>query len=268
MGIPIVRGRAFTDDDMHQTSETRRIVIVNETMAEQFWPGEDPIGKRLRLYEPESPPLEIVGVARNSKYVLIFEPPRPFLYVPLVRESSLRTLHLRAEGDPALLATRIEREVASLAPDMPLADLRTIRQSMAGLFGYLIFRLGAAQAGGMGLVGLALAIIGVYGVISFGASLRTREIGIRLALGAQRRDVLELILGQGLILVGVGLLIGLVAAAGLSRVLAAFLPLVDAADWPTYGLVALALGVLAVWACYLPARRATRISAMAALRHE
>ncbi|MEZ5319224.1 MAG: ABC transporter permease [Vicinamibacterales bacterium] len=268
MGIPIVRGRAFVDDDEQQTSTTRRIAIVNETMAAEFWPGQDPIGKRLRVYDPDSPLLEVVGVARDSKYVLIFEAPRPFLYLPMERDTSLRTLHVRAKGDPALLATRLEREVADLAPDLPTADLRTLRQSMAGLFGYLIFRLGATQAGGMGLVGLALAIIGVYGVVSFGASLRTREIGIRMALGAQPRDVLDLILGQGARLVAIGIAVGLAAAVALSRVLAGFLPLVDASDWWTYALIAAALGAMALWACYLPARRATRITAMTALRHE
>ena len=107
----------------------------------------------------------------------------------------LRTLHVRAKGDAALLAPRLEREIAAMAPDLPIADLRTMRQSLSGIFGYFIFELGAVQAAGMGLLGLALALIGVYGVVSFGASLRTREVGIRMALGAQPGDVLRLILG-------------------------------------------------------------------------
>ena len=119
----------------------------------------------------------------------------------------LRTLHVRAKGDPALLAPRLEREIAAMAPDLPIADLRTMRQSLAGIFGYLIFELGAVQAGGMGLLGLALALIGVYGVVSFGASLRTREVGIRMALGAQPGDVLRLILVQGVRVVAIGLVV-------------------------------------------------------------
>jgi ABC-type antimicrobial peptide transport system permease subunit len=143
-----------------------------------------------------------------------------------------------------------------------------MRQSLNGVFGYLIFRLGAIQAGGMGLIGLILAMVGVYGVVSFGASLRTREIGIRMALGAEPRDVLRLILGQGVQLVFVGLAIGLAAAVAMSRVLTRFLPLVDATDWATFTAISGGLGALAIWACYLPARRATKVPAATALRHE
>ena len=268
MGIAIVRGRAFTEDDERDTALTRKVAIVNETMAAKYWPGEDPIGKRFRVYSPSDPMVEVVGVARDSKYVLVFEGPRPYLYLPLEREESLRTLHVRTHGDPAALAPRLEREIKAMAPDMPIADLRTIDQSLGGIFGYLIFRLGAIQASGMGLIGLLLAIVGVYGVVSFGASLRTREIGIRVALGAQPRDVLRLILGQGLQLVTVGLLVGLAAAAAMGRVVSRFLPLVNATDWTTFAGVAAGLAALAIWACYVPARRATRLPVMTALRHE
>jgi len=244
------------------------MAIVNEEFAAKFWPNQDPIGKRFQLFNQTDPMLEVVGVARNSKYVLVFEAPRPYIYLPVERDQSLRTLHVRAAGDPATLLPRLEREVRALAPDMPMADLRTMRQSLQGLFGYLIFRVGAIQAGGMGVLGLILAIIGVYGVVSFGASLRTREIGIRVALGAQPRDVLRLILGQGLQLVIVGIVVGLVVSAGMGRVLSKFLPLVNATDWSTFGGVAAGLATLAIWACYLPARRATRVPVMSALRHE
>jgi ABC-type antimicrobial peptide transport system permease subunit len=212
--------------------------------------------------------IEVVGVARDSKYVLVFEAPRPYLYLPLVRDESLRTLHVRASGDPAVLAPRLEREIKALAPDLPIADLRTMSQSLAGIFGFLIFRVGAIQAGGMGVLGLVLAILGVYGVVSFGASLRTREIGIRVALGARPNDVLRLIVGQGVRLVVIGILVGLALSAGMSRVLSQFLPLVDAGDWITFGGVAVGLAALALLACYVPARRATRVPVMTALRYE
>jgi predicted permease len=268
MGIPIVRGRAFVEDDEREHSLTRKFAIINEAMAARYWPGQDPIGRRFRAYNATDPLLEVVGVARNSKYVLVFEAPRPYIYLPLVRDISLRTLHVRAVGDPAGVASRLEREIKDLAPDLPIADLRTMDQSLTGIFGYLIFRVGALQATGMGLLGLMLALVGVYGVVSFGASLRTREIGIRVALGAQPRDVLQLILGQGLQLVLMGLAIGLAAAIAMARVLSRFMPLVDSADWVLFTSVAAELAVLALAACYLPARRATRVPVMAALRHE
>jgi predicted permease len=268
MGIPIVRGRAFVEDDERDHSTTRKVAIINEAMAARYWPGQDPIGKRFRAYNLTDPLLEIVGVARDSKYVLVFEAPRPYIYLPLVREQSLRTLHVRAAGQPGALAPRLEREIKDLAPDLPIADLRTMHQSLAGIFGYLIFRVGAIQATGMGVLGLTLALIGVYGVVSFGASLRTREIGIRVALGAQPRDILRLMLGQGLQLVTVGILVGLAASVAMARVLSRFLPLVDATDWITFGGVAAGLAALSLWACYLPARRATRVPVMTALRHE
>ena len=267
MQIPIVRGRGFRREDEGETALTRRLAIVNEAMAQLYWPGQDPIGKRLRVYGPTEPLLEVVGVARNSKYVLVFEKTRPFLYLPLERTSKLRTLHVRVKGDPALLAPRLEREIADIAPDLPIADLRTMRSSLTGIFGYFLFELGAVQAAGMGFLGLALALVGVYGVVSFGASLRTREVGIRMALGAQPADVLRLILGQGIRVVAVGLIVGLATAWALGRALTTFVPLARA-DWMVYVAVALALGILAAWACYLPARRATRVPAMTALRHE
>ena len=268
MGIPIVRGRAFVEDDEREHSLTRRFAIVNEAMAARYWPGQDPIGRRFRAFNPTDPLLEIVGVARNSKYVLVFEAPRPYIYLPLVRDISLRTLHVRAVGDPAALAPRLEREIKDLAPELPIADLRTMDQSLTGIFGYLIFRIGALQATGMGVLGLLLALVGVYGVVAFGASLRTREIGIRVALGAQPHDVRRLILGQGLQLVLLGLVIGLGAALAMARVLSRFLPLVDSADWVLFASVSAELGALALIACYLPARRATQVPVMSALRHE
>ena len=268
MGIPIVRGRAFTEDDEQERSTTRKHAIVNESFAETHWPGEDPIGKRFRAYNRTDPVLEVVGVARDSQYVVVFESARPYVYLPVVRDQSLRTLIVRASGDPAELGPRLERELRALAPDMPMADLQTMTRTLAGVFGYLIFRVGAIQAGGMGVLGLILAVVGVYGVVSFGASLRTREIGIRVALGAQPREVLRLILGQGLALVVVGIFVGVGVSMVMGRVLSRFLPLVEAADWVTFVAVAAGLAALALLACYLPARRASRMPVMTALRHE
>jgi len=200
--------------------------------------------------------------------VVVFESQRPYVYLPVVRVLSLRTLIVRASGNPAALGPRLEREIKTLSPDMPMADLRTMHETLQGVFGFLIFRIGAIQAGGLGLLGLVLSMVGVYGVVSFGASLRTREIGIRVALGAQTNDVLRLILGQGLALVAVGLLVGLIVSIQMSRLLAHFLPLVNATDPITFAGIAAGLAVLALLACYVPARRATKVSLMIALRYE
>jgi predicted permease len=268
MGIPIVRGRAFREDDENQRSEARRLAIVNEAFAEKFWPGQDPIGKRFQAFNTSESMLEVVGVARDSKYVVIFESRRPYVYLPVTRDMSIRTVIVRASGDPGALAPRLEQEVRVLAADVPMADLRTMTQSLSGIFGFLIFRVGAIQAGGMGVLGLILALVGVYGVVSFGASLRTREIGIRVALGAHPRDVLRLMLGQGMVLVVVGTLVGLAMSIGLSRVLSKFLPLVNADDWIAFAAMSIGLAVLSLVACFLPARRATKVPVMTALRHE
>ena len=268
MGIPIVRGRSFTEDDERQRSTTRRFAIVNEAFAVKHWPDEDPIGKRFYLFNVTEPLLEVIGVARDSRYVVVFESRRPYVYLPVVRDMSLRTVIVRASSAPAALGARLEHEIRALAPDIPISDLRTMTQALSGAFGFLIFRVGAIQAGGMGVLGLILAIVGIYGVVSFGATLRTREIGIRVALGAGPRDVLRLMLGQGLVLVAVGVLGGLAISIVMSRVLSHFLPLVNADDWMTFAKMSALLAALALLACYLPARRATKVPVMVALRHE
>jgi len=268
MGIRIVRGRAFVEDDEPDAAAARRVAIINETMAERYWPGEDPIGKRFHLHYVTDPFLEVIGVARDSKYVLVFESPRPYVYLPMARDQSSRTLHVRTTGDPAILAPRLERAIRDLAPTLPIADLRPLRESLSGMFGYLIFRVGAIQAGAMGVLGMMLAIVGVYGVVSFSASLRTREIGIRVALGADRQRVLRLVLGQGLVLVAIGIILGMGISVAMGRILSSFVPLVDGNDWTTFAGVAGGLTTLALLACYIPARRAAGVSVMTALRHE
>jgi putative ABC transport system permease protein len=266
MRIPIVRGRAFVEDDEHERATTRKIAIVNEAMAAKYWPGQDPIGKRFQLFNPAEPMLEVVGVAKDSKYVLIFESPRPYLYLPIERDTTLRTLHVRTAGPPALLGPRLEHEINELAPGLPIADLRTLNQSLAGIFGFLIFRVGAIQAGGMGLLGLVLAIIGVYGVVSFGASLRTREIGIRVALGAQSATIRRMVLRQGMSMTAPGMAIGLAGALVTSRVMASMLFHVPPADPMILAGSASCLALVAALAAYFPARRATSIDPRTALQ--
>jgi len=265
MRIPLVRGRAVLESD----SETApQAAVVNQTMAGRFWPNQDPIGKRFRIRHDGSP-WEVVGVAHDSKYLAVFEHPLPYFYLPLAQTGvTMRTLQVRTSVPPESMAARVQREIQSLDPEMPVADLRTMNQSLAGGFGFLLFRIGAIQGGTMGILGLLLAMIGVYGVVSYGASQRTREIGIRMALGAGPADVRSLVLGHGLRLVIAGVATGLVAAAVFTRVAAGYVLLVSTTDPLTFTMVTLLLAAIALWACYLPARRAMRVDPVVALRHE
>ena len=266
MKMPILRGRAFRDsDDEHAP----RVAIVNQTMAARFWPGENPIGKRFRMGTMDGPLWEVVGVARDSKYVAIFEGPLPYFYMPLAQQyMAMRVLHVRSSIPPQLLSAQVEHEIRALDPDVPLADLQTMRASMSGAGGLLLFRLGASEASALGILGLILAVVGVYGVVSYGAAQRTREIGIRMALGAQPVSVLKLVLRQGVFLVIGGMLVGLVGSIALVRILRQFLLLASATDPLAFGVVSLGLLVITLAACYIPARRAMRVDPMVALRHE
>jgi ABC-type antimicrobial peptide transport system permease subunit len=193
----------------------------------------------------------------------------PFYYTPLAQmHYSLRVLQIRATVPPQQLAPVLEREIHALDPDVPLADLQSMRQSLNGLAGFLIYRIGALQASAMGILGLLLSVIGVYGVISYGAAQRTHEIGIRMALGALPSDIRRMVLRQGLKLVGAGLVAGIALAIGLSRLTTRVVLLVSANDPLTYVGVTLLLAGIALWACYIPARRAMRLDPLNALRHE
>jgi putative ABC transport system permease protein len=208
-------------------------------------------------------------VARDGKYLAAFEPALPYFYVPLAqRYSSRRALQIRCSVPPESLASQVERVVQALDPEMPISDLRTMRQSLAGALGFFVFRLGAYEAGAMGMLGLALAVVGVYGVVSYAASQRTREIGIRMALGADPGAVRRLVLRQGAYLVIAGVLAGLAGAWALARAITSWLFGVIAADPLTFTGVTLLLAAIALWACYVPARRAMRVDPMVALRHE
>jgi predicted permease len=265
MRIPIVRGRDFTP---HDTARSTHVVIVNETLARQMWPGEDPLGKRLIVKRPEGDLWQVVGVARDSKYIAVFEGQLPHFYFP-IRQTPffMRTISIRTVA-PEALAPLVEREIHRLDADMPIADLMTEQQVVASGVGYLMFQIGGVQAGAMGLLGLVLSVVGVYGVVSYGASLRTREMGIRIALGAQPGDVRGLVLRQGTVLVAAGIAAGLAGAVAVTRALSSFFVLVGALDVPTFAAVTALLGSIALVACYVPARRAMRVDPMVALRHE
>jgi predicted permease len=266
MHIPIVNGRTFTpNDDVDST----HVVIVNETLARRLWPGEDPIGKRVVVPRFEGRVWEVAGVARDSKYLVVFEPQLPHLYFAMRQSPSfMRILYVRSAAPPEALAGLVQREIQTLDPEVPIADLKTLTQIVQGGMGFLLFRVGTMQAGAMGLLGLLLAVVGVYGVVSYGASQRTREMGIRIALGAEPAVVRGLVLRQGALLVTGGIASGLLVAAGVTRALSRFFFLVGSTDLLTFFGVTGLLGAIALVACYLPARRAMRVDPMVALRHE
>jgi macrolide transport system ATP-binding/permease protein len=265
MRIPIVRGRAFADAD---TADSARVIVVNETLARRHWPNQDPIGKRL-VNRVEHQTWTVVGVARDSKYIAVFEPPLPHVFRPIRQDPSfMRMLYVRSSMPRDLLSSLVDREIHSLDPEMPIADLKLLSEAINGGLSLLLFRVGAVQAAAMGLLGLLLAVVGVYGVVSYGASQRTREMGIRVALGADPRNLCGLVLRQGAGLVVSGIVCGLGIAAAVTRVIARVFFVVGAADVPTFAAVTALLSAVALMACYLPARRAMRVDPMVALRHE
>jgi len=266
MRVPLVRGRAFREsDDEHAPL----VAIVNQEMAHQFWPNEDPIGKRFSLKSATGPFLEIVGVAGNGKYVFIGWDKQAYFYVPVAQNyCAYRTLQVRSGVPPESLIPSLENQVHALDPQMPVVGIETMRQSLSGGNGLFIFRAGAVLAAALGLLGLTLAVVGVYGVVSFAASQRTREIGIRMAVGADRLDILRLILRQGLVVVVAGVLSGLILACVLTRSMAVLLVGVHPLDPLTFVTATLVLSGIGVWACYVPAWRAMNLDPMLALRDE
>jgi putative ABC transport system permease protein len=266
MRVPLLRGRAFREND---NDKAPLVAIVNQTMAQQFWPNQDPIGKRFSLQGAIGPFVEIVGLAADGKYIFIGWDKKPYFFVPLAQSyTPYRTLQVRSSLPPESMIAQMQNEVRALDPNMPVSDVQTMRQSLGGGNGYFIFQIGAILAAAMGLLGLTLAVVGVYGVVSFAASQRTHEIGIRMALGAGRRDILRLVLQQGLALVIVGVLSGCVLAWALTRSMSTILVGVSPTDALTYLTATLLLAAIGFWACYAPARRAMQLDPMVALRYE
>lgn len=266
MRIPLLHGRAFWESD---SETTQMVAIVNQTLAKRFWPNEDPIGKRFSLKSATGPFIEVVGVASDGQYFFLSPEPQPYFYVPLTQNyTSFRSLQIRSAIPPESLITEVQQKIRTLDPDLPIIDVRTMNQILHGLAGLFVFRLAGSLVGVMGILGLTLAVIGVYGVVSFSVTQRTHEIGIRMALGAGRGNILKLSVGQGLALVTVGVVVGLLVAWAATRAMTKLLVGISASDPVTYVTVAVLLLTVTLLACWIPARRATNVAPMIALRHE
>jgi predicted permease len=264
MSTPIVQGREFSEQDDDKATQ---VAIVNETFARRFWPDENPIGKRFATGSPDSPKLQVIGVARDGKYAGMQEDPRSFVYRPVSQSySGATSLVIRAETDPQQVMAAARRELQQLDAYLPISSAQTLDEHLS--LPLLPARLAASLLGSFGVLALVLAAIGVYGVMAYTISKRTREIGIRMALGAQKADVLKLVISQGVWLTLTGVAIGLAASFAVTRLMKSMLFGVSATDPLTFAGVAMLLTTVALLACYIPARRATKVDPMIALRYE
>lgn len=265
--IPLLQGRAFTNAD---DEKAQYVAIVNEAMMKKYWANVDPIGRHFKIGIDPNHTIEVVGVCKDSRFQGLTGDINPYFYLPVFQHygfNSLEALQVRSAASPGMMIPEIEHVVENLAPELSLFDVKTQVQAMNTLNGLLFYKLGAVLAALFGILGLALAVVGVYGVISYAASQRTHEIGVRMALGAQPEDILKLVLGQGLWIVGIGVVIGIAAAFGAAKIAATFLT-VSPSDPIAYLGASVALSIVALFACYIPSRRAMTVDPLVALRHE
>jgi len=263
--IPLLRGRDFTSAD-NEKSPT--VAVINQAMAERFWPHQDAIGRHFVVSTQPRQTAEVIGVARNI-HVELSSPFQPTFYLPAAqRYAPVLSLQVRTTGDPLTIVADIRSIVVDLAPTMPVYGVRTMDRAIHGMSGLFLFEIGAELAGALGLLGLTLAIVGVYGVISYSVSRRTQEIGIRMALGAKPVEILRMICRQSALIIAASVPLGLFASFALAKLLGDFLVGVSPLDPFTYTTVTLLLISIALFAGYLPARRATQVNPMIALRHE
>jgi predicted permease len=263
MGTRLLQGREFTAQDDEQALQ---VAIINESFARRFFPGENPLGKQFSLGRPEAAKVQVIGVVEDGKYAGLNEDPKPYVSRPLWQSQVGSTsVVVRTAGDlPALIAA-VRREVQQLDPQIPVATSTLVEKLSLPL---LPARIVASVLGGFGLLALALAAIGIYGVMSYAVAQRTREIGVRMALGAEAIDVVKLIVRQGMTLALAGLAIGLAGALAATRLMASVLYGVSATDTTTFVVVPLLLALVVLIACYLPARRAAKVDPIIALRCE
>jgi predicted permease len=266
MKIALVRGRTFTLGD---NEAAPRVAVVNEALASRLWPRENPIGKQFSFKGAQGPYVQVVGVTGNGKYVFIGEDRQNFFYVPAGQNfTSAKILQIRTSLPPGAIAKTVEQQIHALEADLPVYGAETMEHSLGGSNGFFLIRMGALFALILGLLGLILAIVGVYGVVSYVASQRTHEIGIRMALGADPRVILRMILRSGVFLLLFGVSIGCVLALAVGWTMRSLLFGIHPADPLTFAAVGFLLGSATILACFIPARRAMRVDPMIALRYE
>ena len=266
MRITLNRGRDFTDAD---NENAPHVAVINQAMAAHFWPNQDALGNSFTLASDPKHPTTIVGIVQNSRMNQLYGAFEPIFYLPVAQSYvSTQTLQIRSERSVQETVTEVRSIAQSLAPAIPVYGVRTMTEALHGGNGLLFFEVGASLAAGMGFLGLILAIVGVYGVMSYAVSQRTQEIGLRIALGAQKRDILRMIGRQGAVIVASGLAVGFLVALAAGRMVSDFLVGVSPSDPLTYAGVSILLAAVAFVATYIPTRRATRVDPMVALRYE
>lgn len=266
LGVPLLAGRMF---DARENPNSPQVVIIGKTIADRLFPGRDPVGKRLRYASVEVPPVEIVGVVRDIKITGIDEAVKPVLYYSFRQfPSTFANLVARTNSDPNALANSIRNEVRNLEPEAAILNVRSMDEMIAQTPASFMRRFPALLISIFAGMALLLASIGIYGVVSYSVSQQTHYIGVRMALGARPSDILRMVLKKGLVLALLGVGIGVVAALGLMRLLRSLLYEVSTNDVGTFALVTGALFVVALLACYVPARRATKVDPLVALRYE
>jgi putative ABC transport system permease protein len=267
LGVPLQRGRVFTDADI---GGAPGVVIIDETMARRAFPGADPVGRRIRTGDPgpDAEWLTVVGVVGDVKYSGLETPPEPTIYSPYLQDRWWPSMYLilKTGSDPGGVAPAVRAAVHALDPELAVADLRTMDRLIHDSVAQPRFR--ATLVGAFAALAVLLAAAGAYGLLSHAVGQRTREMGIRMALGARPRDVLRLVIGEGMLLAASGILLGLAGGLGLNRALAGLLFGVSPTDLSTHLVVVGVMSAVAFAACWMPAHRATRIDPLVALRDE
>jgi putative ABC transport system permease protein len=266
LGVSIVKGRALTEQD---TAESMPVAVISETLARRYWPNEDPMGKRFRVGDSEDPApwMTIVGIAGDVRRYGLDTEPDAEMYLPYQQQpQASMTLVVRTASDPLKMVAAVRNEVRAIDREQPVYNVKTMESLLA--VSVASRRLSVMLLGIFAVLALVLASVGIYGVVSYAVTQRTHEIGVRMALGAQTRDVLRLVVGQSMLIALIGIAIGLIGAFALTRLMSSLLYGVSATDPLTFIVISLLLALVALLACYLPARKVMKVDPMVALRYE